>query len=139
MMITCCHAEFRATSTASWGSFVLLGGADGTLVRWDTATGHTAVIDSGCGRIHKIYVAPSPTNDGPPGSPGRGHMELARVAVLSASGTFAVFALDVAGQVQPTGVGWEAATSRVGRAIDIDWLAMPRPLGKQMHTFTVVE
>ena len=147
--------EFRATCAASLGSVVFLGGGDGVLVRWDTSSGRTLAVDAGCGHIHGLVVAPviaggsgsgnSSTNASASGEAGgsttndpfddamqyiqQQQQEIAKIAVLASSGTYAVFALDVTGQLRPTAATWVAGTMTAGRVLGIDWVALPGPYG----------
>jgi hypothetical protein len=55
--------------------------------------------------------------------------EIARVAVLAASGAYAVLALDITGQLRPTAATWAAGGATLGRAQGIDWVSLPQPYG----------
>jgi hypothetical protein len=54
----------------------------------------------------------------------------ARVAVLFASGLFAAFDLDRAGELWATHTTASAAAARVGRVSDVAWLPLPAPIGE---------
>jgi len=115
--------EFRATCAASYGHLVFLGGSDGLLVRWDTLSGRTLAVDAGCGRIHGLVIAPISQKESIDQS------EIARVAVLAASGAYAVLALDITGQLRPTAATWATGSATLGRAQGIDWMSLPQPYG----------
>ena len=135
--------EFRAACAASYGNLIFLGGLDGVLVRWDTSTGRTLAVDAGCGRIHGLVVAPTSFSttgvSSPEESVDPGQIEVARIAVLAASGAFAVLALDVSGQIRPTAATWAAGAATLGRSIGIDWMVLPQPLGTAGVLAVVVE
>lgn len=125
--------EFRATCAASYGHLVFLGGSDGLLVRWDTLSGRTLAVDAGCGRIHGLVVAPISQKDSVDQS------EIARIAVLAASGAYAVLALDITGQLRPTAATWAAGGATLGRAQGIDWVPLPQPYGSGCVLAVAVE
>jgi hypothetical protein len=125
--------EFRATCAASYGHLVFLGGSDGLLVRWDTLSGRTLAVDAGCGRIHGLVIAPISQKESVDQS------EIARVAVLAASGAYAVLALDITGQLRPTAATWAAGGATLGRAQGIDWVSLPQPYGSGCVLAVAVE
>jgi len=68
-------------------------------------------------------------------------VELARIVVLSSSGTFAVFSLDVGRQLHAISeASWTTGPhSRLGRAIDVGWLPLPRPVGQGVVIMVALE
>ncbi|KAL4422261.1 hypothetical protein ABPG75_008458 [Micractinium tetrahymenae] len=120
--------DFRAAAIGSWGSSLLLGDAEGTLVHWDTASGKCSVLETGLGRVHKVYTSPPPADALYPRLPGPSAVAV-RVAVLFASGVFAVYDLDQQGELWATHITGTAAAARVGRVTDIEWLQLPGPVG----------
>jgi WD40 repeat protein len=55
--------EFQAVCAAAFGSYIFLGGNDGTLARWDTKRGDTVAVETGCAKVVRIQVA-GPKSDG---------------------------------------------------------------------------
>ncbi|KAI3424707.1 hypothetical protein D9Q98_008096 [Chlorella vulgaris] len=120
--------DFRAVAIGSWGQSVLLGDSEGTLAHWDTVSGKCSVMDTGYGRIHRVYTSPPPAEALYPRLPGTAAVQ-ARVAVLFASGLFSAYDLDQAGELWATHTTGSAAAARVGRVTDVAWLPLPPPVG----------
>lgn len=55
--------EFQAHCAAAFGSYIFLGGNDGTLARWDTKSGDTVAVETGCAKVVRIQVS-GPKSDG---------------------------------------------------------------------------
>ena len=55
--------EFQAVCASAFGSYIFLGGNDGTLARWDTKTGDTVAVETGCAKVVRIQVS-GPKSDG---------------------------------------------------------------------------
>jgi hypothetical protein len=111
--------DFRATAAATWGRLALLGGADGSLVSWDTATGRCAAVGAGLGRIHRLAVLP-PRAGAPGAAP---HAAAARVAVLSASGAVALYLLAPSGEL--VSLGAPARAAGAARVTHAEWAPLP--------------
>lgn len=105
--------EFRVVSSAASRGFIYLGGADGTLARWDTSTGNVIAVESGCTMVQKIDVSEDDQNG------------VAKLALLSSSGTFAVLFADYDGKFTSSKVTWVSGYSKVGYVNDISWVEPP--------------
>ena len=51
------------------------------------------------------------------------------MAVLYATGVFAVFDLDQQGELRTTPLTGGVAAARIGRVTDLEWLTLPAPIG----------
>lgn len=149
--------EFSTSCASSYGQYIYLGGVNGELVQWDSATGRTLVVDSGCNRIHRLCIITSassisPTRHGevdktaaPTGDGGSGNAPAltagikAYLAVLSSSGSFTVFSLDATGRFLSSQVSWTSGTARIGRVMEIGWVNVPQPYCNGSVLATVLE
>ena len=103
------NGEFRVVSAAASKGFIFLGGADGTLARWETSTGNVIAVESGCTRIEKICVCET------------GQQGDVKLALRSSSGTFAVLFVNHEGKFTSSKVTWVSGYSKVGYVNDISW------------------
>ena len=109
--------EFQVTSCAPSRQYVFLGSRDGTLARWDTTTGETVAVETGCGRISKVVLLDESTASAsawPTPTP-------TLLALLSSSGTFAVLVVDGEGKFKTTKITWSTGVSSVGYASDVSF------------------
>ncbi|KAK9845313.1 hypothetical protein WJX81_003317 [Elliptochloris bilobata] len=122
-------AEGVATAIAAWGSLVVMGDADGNLNRWDTATGRMSTLATTYGAVRRILFAPPAAEALVRGAPGAAAAAaLARVSVLFANGTFGVWELDANMELRQ-GAVTVAASSALGRVVDLAWAPLPAPVG----------
>lgn len=105
--------EFQVTCCAASGDYVFLGGADGTLARWDIRTGETMAVETGCVKIIKIDVSDVSAEEG------------VKLALLSSSRTFAVLSMEPDGKFKSSKITWVSGYSRVGYVDDIIWKKLP--------------
>jgi hypothetical protein len=103
------NGEFQVKSAAAARNFVFFGGNDGTLARWDTRSGETVAVETGCTKIVCIRVMDC-GDDG------------IRLALLSASRTFAVLSMTDGGKFKSSRVTWVSGYSRVGYVTDLAWI-----------------
>ncbi|KAL4425017.1 hypothetical protein ABPG77_001795 [Micractinium sp. CCAP 211/92] len=122
------NGDFRAVAIGSWGPSLLLGDGEGMLAHWDTASGKCSVLETGLGRVYKLYTSPPPAEALYPRLPGPSAVAV-RVAALFASGVFAVYDLDQQGELWATHITGTAAAARIGRVTDVEWLQLPSPVG----------
>jgi hypothetical protein len=106
--------EFRVVSAAASKGFIFLGGADGTLARWEMSTGNVIAVESGCSKIETIDVFEDPCTGGG-----------VKLALKSSSGTFAVLLVDSGGKFTSSKVTWVSGYSKVGYVNDIAWAKHP--------------
>ena len=106
--------EFQVTSCAPAQQYLFLGSSDGTLARWDTTTGATVAVETGCRRITKLSAYVLPQEDHAPDT-----APSVLLALLSSSGTFAVLAVDAEGKFKTTKITWTSGVSSVGYASDV--------------------
>jgi hypothetical protein len=119
-------------SAAAWGSFVFFGDAEGLLVAWDTTSGRAVPVDTGAGKVHRMHAGPPRCGGSDalnPAAAAAAGSAIARLAVLFASGIFAVYEVDPGGTLRGTTVSPGAARDRVGRVTDVGFLRMPEPIG----------
>lgn len=112
--------EFQVTSCAPSKRYSFLGSRDGTLARWDTTTGATVAVETGCGRLSKVVLAEPPAPC-PPGTSEQESGQRVLLALLSSSGTFAVLAVDGDGKFKTTKITWSSGVSSVGYANDVSF------------------
>lgn len=105
--------EFQVTCCAAAGDYVFLGGADGTLAKWNIRTGETIAVETGCVKIIKIDVSDGSAEDG------------LTLALLSSSRTFAVLSMEPDGKFKSSKITWVSGYSRVGYVDDIIWKKLP--------------
>ncbi len=108
--------EFRVTSCAPAKHHLFLGSSDGTLARWDTTTGATVAVETGCRRISKVATFMLPSTEGEADPPSS-----TLVALLSSSGTFAVLVVDADGKFTTSKISWTTGVSSVGYARDVSF------------------
>ena len=108
--------EFKVTSCAPSKHYLFLGSSDGTLARWDTTTGATVAVETGCRRISKVATLTPPSTE-----VGTETTMSTLVALLSSSGTFAVLMVDADGKFMTSKVSWTTGVSSVGYANDVSF------------------
>jgi hypothetical protein len=54
---------------------------------------------------------------------------VARVAVLFTAGMFAVYDMDLLGELHLSHVTPASVASHIGRVTDVEWVALPAPIG----------
>mmetsp|Transcript_7354 Transcript_7354/g.20760 ORF Transcript_7354/g.20760 Transcript_7354/m.20760 type:complete len:1627 (+) Transcript_7354:108-4988(+) len=141
-------SEYVAMALAAWGTNIVLGDAEGNIVRWDTSTGRSSSVSSGQGTVRRVQVAPSGLVV-PRAAPPSMSDPIARVALLFSSGAWGVWELDAragirpvmvsapAGELQlsavpaaaaggePSRAGGGSSGAPVARVTDLYWLPLP--------------
>eukprot|EP00873_Tetraselmis_striata_P044832 jgi/Tetstr1/465096/TSEL_009824.t1 len=124
-------SECVGMALAAWGTNVLLGDAEGNLLRWDTSTGRSSSLATGMGPVRKVQVAPCglmvPRHAGPPSM----WDPIAKVAVLFSSGQWGIWELDARSSIRPVPVTSQLDAEGAGsvRMTGLYWLPLPRPGG----------
>eukprot|EP00879_Flechtneria_rotunda_P026082 GHRR01027763.1.p1 GENE.GHRR01027763.1~~GHRR01027763.1.p1 ORF type:complete len:766 (+),score=299.10 GHRR01027763.1:72-2300(+) len=126
-IVACCALA------AVW-PLLLLGDAEGRLLVWDVTTGSCSIISTGLGALRHVRLALSSQQSQQTQAealPPRGSLpvEGLHAAVLSAGGLIAVFKLHTDGQLHPASSN---PIGGVGRAIDMQWVPLPRGLDSTM-------
>ena len=106
--------EFQVTSCAPGKHYLFLGSSDGTLARWDTTTGSTVAVATGCRCVSKVTTLALTSTDEDTSASSS-----ILVALLSSSGTFAVLVVDADGKFTTSKITWTTGVSSVGYANDV--------------------
>ena len=118
------NGEFQVKSAAAARGFVFFGGNDGTLARWDTRSGETVAVETGCTKIMHVKVMDC-GDDG------------IKLALVSASRTFAVLSMTDGGKFKSSRVTWVSGYSRVGYVTDLAWTRSFDHEGKLVPTLVL--